>query len=48
MDDVLPTILQIAITADLLTRGRGNEMDTHDTIMVYALTAPIGMRNMAK
>lgn len=47
-DAVLPIMFAIATQADLLTSGRGNEFATHGTMIVYAETAPIGIRNMAK
>lgn len=41
-------MLQMAMAADLLTIGLGNEFATQVTMIWYAETAPIGIRNMAK
>jgi hypothetical protein len=43
-----PIILQIAIAADLLTNGRGKLLATQVMMIWYALTAPSGIKNMAK
>lgn len=48
MDAQLPIILHMAIAADLFTVGRGKEFATQDTMIWYAETAPMGIRNMAK
>ena len=48
MLDAFPIILQIAIAADRFTSGRGKLLATQVMIIWYALTAPSGIRNMAK
>lgn len=47
-EDVFPIMLAIATQAERFTIGRGKELATHGTMIVYAETAPIGIKNMAK
>lgn len=43
MEAVLPSMLAMAMAADRLTRGRGNELATQAIIIWYAETAPMGI-----